>query len=156
MPTNVPTTCAMHVFIYEEDFVTTIFMILDETEKTRWEDRNSKREYFANCDSMVAREPSLLRSIWTTTEDSDSGITQNWSDHWFWNHEEGCDYVHAPRAWSAIRCMPQVDSRVTQRNKLSERALREWALSFKSWSGNATLGVFKASGARSRLNAVLG
>ena len=36
------------------DFVTTIFMILDETEKTGWEDRNSKREYFAHFDSMVA------------------------------------------------------------------------------------------------------
>ena len=34
--------------------MTTIFMILDETEKTGWEDRNSKREYFAHFDSMVA------------------------------------------------------------------------------------------------------
>ena len=35
----------------------------DETEKSGWEDRNSKREYFAHCDSMVAREKSLLRAI---------------------------------------------------------------------------------------------
>ena len=38
-------------------------MILDETEKTGWEERNSKREYFAHCDSMIAREKSLLRAI---------------------------------------------------------------------------------------------
>ena len=39
----------------------------DETEKTGWEERNtlanSKREYFAHCDSMIAREKSLLRAI---------------------------------------------------------------------------------------------
>ena len=51
------------VYAIEGDFVTTVFMILDETEKTGWEDRNSKREYFAHCDSMVAREKSLLRAI---------------------------------------------------------------------------------------------
>ena len=43
--------------------MTTIFLILAETENTGWEYRNSKREYFAHCDSMVAREQSLLRAI---------------------------------------------------------------------------------------------
>ena len=51
------------VYAVEGDFVTTVFMILDETEKTGWEERNSKREYFAHCDSMIAREKSLLRAI---------------------------------------------------------------------------------------------
>ena len=51
------------IYAIEGDFVTTVFMILDETEKTGWEERNSKREYFAHCDSMIAREKSLLRAI---------------------------------------------------------------------------------------------
>ena len=51
------------IYAVEGDFVTTVFMILDETEKTGWEERNSKREYFAHCDAMIAREKSLLRAV---------------------------------------------------------------------------------------------
>ena len=51
------------IYAIEGDIVMTVFMILDETEKTGWEDRNTKREYFVHSDSMVAREKSLLRAI---------------------------------------------------------------------------------------------
>ena len=38
-------------------------MILDDTEKYGWNDRNSKREYFAHSEALIAQERSLIRVI---------------------------------------------------------------------------------------------
>ena len=51
------------VHAVDGDIATAIFMILDDTEKYGWNDRNSKREYFAHCEAVIAQEASLIRVI---------------------------------------------------------------------------------------------
>ncbi len=51
------------VHAVEGDIATAIFMILDDTEKYGWNDRNSKREYFAHSEALIAQERSLIRVI---------------------------------------------------------------------------------------------
>ena len=51
------------VHAVDGDIATAIFMILDDTEKYGWNDRNSKREYFAHCEPLIAQENSLIRVI---------------------------------------------------------------------------------------------
>lgn len=51
------------VHAVDGDIVTAIFMILDDTEKYGWNDRNSKREYFAHAEALIAQERSLIRVI---------------------------------------------------------------------------------------------
>ena len=59
------------------DIATAIFMILDDTEKYGWNDRNSKREYFAHCEALIAQERSLIRVIELLAKECDKPVDFN-------------------------------------------------------------------------------
>lgn len=50
------------VHAVDGDIAIAIFMILDDTEKYGWNDRNSKREYFAHCEALIV-QASIIRVI---------------------------------------------------------------------------------------------